>query len=479
MKCYDDVLIGSGSGKKVIEASLEKDPGAEVAVIEKDRRGGICLNRGCRPTKILLSSADAVRAVERASSFGVDASIDRKDSSAVMERMRANQKEARSEINREFFARPNVHYYQGTARFTGPRTVKVNGQTEISGGRFFLCAGSEPVVPPIDGLDETPYLTSKEALALKELPDSLAVIGGGYIAAEMGYFFASMDTEVTIFGRNEQFVPSEEPEISYVVGRDQEKVLDLHRGYEVTQTEELEDGLLEIVARNGETGEVKSVRAGEVLVATGRGPINDLMNPEKAGVELDGRGWIEVDSHLRTAQDHIWAMGDCTGGYLFKHVSDYEADIVVENAVLGRDVEADYRAVPHAIFTDPEVAAVGLGEAEAAEKYGRENIVIGFSRFDETVKGQAIGARNGFVKVISTRGGEVLGGHIVGANASILIQEIVLAMEADRGVDDLAFSIHVHPALSKVIKKACRERLSPEEYHHALDGFLPGFDSSV
>ncbi len=474
-KDYDEILIGSGSGKKVIEESLRRDPGKRVAVIEKDEQGGICLNRGCRPTKMLLSTADTVRVVEGASNFGIDASITGKDFPAVMERMRRNQEAARSEIQDNFFDRPNVDYYHGLVRFQGPRSIRVEGDVELAGERFFLCAGSEPMIPPIMGLEETPYLTSRGALNLKEMPESLAIIGGGYIAAEMGYFFSAIGTDVTIFGRNNQFIPGEEPEVSHVVQTRLGSHLDLNLGYEVIRAVELESGLIEVIAENGGSREEKVRQVERVIVATGRLPVNERMSPEKAGVELDERGWIKVDEQLRTTQDHIWAMGDCIGGYLFKHVADYEAEIVAQNAVYRNDKKPNYQAVPHAVFTEPEVSAVGLSEDEAVKRYGAEDVFIGFARFEDTVKGQAIGARGCFVKVIATGDGQILGAHIVGPHSSILIHELALAMAWNVNVDDLAAAIFVHPSLSKVVKKACDRVVLLKEYREELEDCLPGF----
>ena len=175
-----------------------------------------------------------------------------------------------------------------------------------------------------------------------------------------------------------------------------------------------------------------------------------------------------MDQNLRTSQDHLWAMGDCIGKYLFKHAADYEAEIVMENAIYGKELETDYSAMPHAVFTRPEVAAVGISEKKAIEKYGEEKISIGFAKLKDTVKGQAIEAKNGFVKVLIHESGKILGAHLVGPHSSVLIQELVLAMENNLSVDKVASSVHIHPALSKVVKFVPKSRFSIAHLHPPL-----------
>ena len=461
-KSYDVILVGSGSGKTAIQRVLDEDPNKEVAVVEKDELGGICLNRGCRPSKHLLYPADLVRSIEEAYEVGIDGAVREKDFRAVMERTRQNQDQAREKIKETFFARDNVDYYQGTGKFQDPHTLEVNGET-ISGDTFFLSTGSKPLIPPIEGIERVPYLTSKDVFDLEVLPPSVVIVGGGYIGAELGHFLSAMGSDVTIIGRNSQFVPDENPEISAVLQREMSNYLELEFGLEVTKVEQLDDGEVGLTAEEG-SGEARDYQASEVLIATGRAPNNELLNPEKAGIELDERGWIEVDDELRTSQDHIWAMGDCIGGYLFKHVAEYEAEIVGENATDGPNKKVDYSSIPHALFTRPEVAAAGMSVEEASEEFGEDGVLVGFARFTDTVKGQAIEAKGAMVKIILTDDGKILGADIVGPEASILIQEIVIAMENDLDIEALASSIYVHPALSKVIKKASENKIPLKEY---------------
>lgn len=331
---------------------------------------------------------------------------------------------------------------------------------------ILLCTGSRPAVPPVAGLEKVGYLTSDTLLGLEELPESVAVIGGGYIAAEYGHFLAAMGAEVTVIGRNPRFLPAEEPEVSALARRELGRHLTIVTGHEVRRAGKNAAGEIRLIARDRLGGKDAEFVADAVLVTSGRRPNTDLLHPERAGIRTDAHGWIAVDEYLRTSSPNVWAFGDANGKYLFKHVGNYEAKIVYQNAVLGERVKATYDAVPHAVFTDPEIAAVGPGEQEAAERYGEDGILIGFQRYEETAKGVAMGVKDGFVKVILERATlKILGAHIIGPFASILIQEIVTAMYFPVGTAEAVMeSMHIHPALPEVVQRACLNLMTPHEY---------------
>ena len=207
------------------------------------------------------------------------------------------------------------------------------------------------------------------------------------------------------------------------------------------------------------------------MIATGRSPLSDILNPEKAGIKTDKKGWITVNEYLETSQKNIWALGDANGNYPFKHVANYEATIVYYNAVLKQKVKVDYHAVPHAVFTYPEIASVGLKEKEAISKYGSEKLLIGFYRYEDTAKGEAMEAKNYFVKVIVERNTlKILGAHIIGPSASILIHEIIPLMNTrEQKLTPIIDGMHIHPALSEVVERAFRSLLPPEHYHHLIE----------
>jgi len=216
------------------------------------------------------------------------------------------------------------------------------------------------------------------------------------------------------------------------------------------------------------------VTADELLIATGRASLSDVLHPEKGGIKTDKQGWIVVDEYLQTSQPNVWALGDANGKYPFKHVANYEALVVYNNAVLGQKVKADYHAVPHAVFTYPEIASVGLREKEAIENMGEDTLLIGFFRYEDTAKGEAIDAKDFFVKVIVERDGmKILGAHIIGPQASVLIHEIIPMMYTrDQSSIPLRDSMHIHPALSEVVERAFRSLMPPEHYHHILGHYF-------
>ncbi|MGD8544800.1 MAG: dihydrolipoyl dehydrogenase [Candidatus Bathyarchaeota archaeon] len=473
MKEYDLIAIGTGSAMSIVEAMIRDNPTIKVAVIDKDEPGGICLTRGCIPSKLLLYPAELVRTIERAGNFGVDFDIKNIDFGRVMERMRTLIYKDIDMIRKGLSQSENIDYYRTTAEFIEPYTLKV-GSGNIKSKMILLCTGSKPTVPPIKGLEKVSYLTSKTVLGMKQLPESIAVVGGGYIAAEYGHFFSAMGSKVTIIGRNPQFLKQEEPEVSALAKKELEKHTTILINHEVREVEETTKGKKQLIAFNRETREEKRVIAEEILIATGRSPNTDILHPEKAGIRTDKKGWIITNEHLETSQPNIWALGDANGRYPFKHVANYEARVVYYNAVLKKETQVDYHAVPHAVFTYPEIAGVGLREKEAIDKYGKDKVLIGFQRYQDTAKGEAMDVEDYFVKVIIERETEkILGAHIIGPYASILIQEIINLMYTPEQIGEPAISgMHIHPALSEVVERAFFSLMTPEQYHHMIKHYI-------
>ena len=469
MKQYDLISIGTGSAMSIVEAMISENPKIKVAVIDKDEPGGICLTRGCIPSKLLLYPAELVRTVEHAREFGIDSEIKGVDFRKVMERMREIIHGDINRIRQGLSQSKNLDYYSEAAEFVGPYTLKVGNET-ITSKMILLGTGSKPTVPPIKGIDDVGYLTSDTVLTISELPESIIIVGGGYIAAEYSHFLSSMGAKVTIIGRNPQFIPEEEPEVSALAKRELEKHVTIYTNHEVQEAKMTSKGKKKLVAVNRETKEKLDVTADQILIATGRGPLSDMLHPEKAGIETDSHGWIVVNEYLETSQPNVWSFGDANGKYPFKHVANYEATIVYYNAVLKRNVKADYHAVPHAVFTYPEIASVGLGEREAIEKLGEDKVLIGFYRYEDTAKGEAMDAKDYFIKVIVEPGTlKILGAHIIGPYASVLIHEIIpLMYTLEQNARPLIDSMHIHPALSEVVDRAFRSLMPPEHYHHIV-----------
>ncbi|MGA2626546.1 MAG: dihydrolipoyl dehydrogenase [Candidatus Bathyarchaeia archaeon] len=468
MKEYDVIAIGTGSAMYVVDGMMQRNPNIKVAVIDKDEPGGICLTRGCIPSKILLYPAEVVRTIQRAGIFGIEVDLKKISFEKVMKRMRTIIDHDIESIREGLSSSPNLDYFPATAEFIAPYTLKVQDET-IKSNMILLSIGSTAIIPPIKGLREVGYHTSDSILYVKKLPESLAIVGGGYIAAEYGHFFSTMGSKVTIIGRNSQFLPQEEPEISALAKQELGQHSTILTGYEVLEAVPA-GSKKKIVALNRQTGESTNLLVQEIMIAGGRGPTTDILHPERAGIKTDSRGWVVVNEFLETSAQNVWAFGDATGKYLFKHKANQETSIVYYNAVLKQKIPVDYHAVPHAVFSDPEIASVGLREREAVEKFGEGNILIGFERYEDTAKGEAMAVKNYFVKVIVEKESlRIIGAHIIGPQASVLIQEIInLMYTPEQSARPLLEAMHIHPALSEVVQRAFQALMPPEQFHHQL-----------
>ncbi|MEM0271705.1 MAG: dihydrolipoyl dehydrogenase [Thermoprotei archaeon] len=469
-KRFDLIVIGTGSVMETVELVLRDNPKLKVAVIDKDTPGGICLTRGCIPSKILIYPAELLRLIEGASEFGLDVRLEGVNFGYIMDRMRAMIGSEVNAIRNGLTHSPNIRFYNQPAEFVKPYVLSVGGEL-LTADMIFLGAGSKPYIPPIIGLDDVGYLTSDSVLGLKSKPKSLIVVGGGYIAAEYAHFFSAVGTDVTIVGRNPRFLPDEEPEVSSVVVNTLSRHLKIVTNNEVFRVERVNPNLKRVYAKDRSTGAVNMFEAEEILIAAGRAPNTDILHPERGGVEVDSQGWIRVNGFLQTTQKNVWALGDATGGQMFKHRANYDAFILYYNAWLGRRVKVDYSVVPHAVFTHPEVASVGLREAEAVAKYGEEKVLVGVERYQDTARGEAMGVKHCFAKIlVHADTMKILGAHIVGPYASTLIQEVVNAMSApDGNVSLLLDPMHIHPALSEVVQRAAGSLTTIQEYHHILE----------
>lgn len=450
MKTFDLMVIGSGSGLELSAEAAER--GLSTAVVENGPLGGTCLNRGCIPSKMLIHSADIMETIRTAETFGIKASVQAVDWQAIINRVFEEIDSDSNSIEAGNRNNPNVTLYKSTGRFVGEKTLEVNGE-RISAETVVIAAGTRPFVPDIPGVSDIRHYTSDDVMRLSEQPGRMVIVGGGYIAAEMGHFFSSMGTEVTLIHRGPYMLREEDEEVS-------------HRFTEVYQRKHNVRLLLNAgvsrVARDGEgvaldvsvNGEDIEVAADILLFATGRVPNTDTLDVVKTGVEVDQRGFIKTDHYLRTTADGVWALGDIVGKYLLKHSANLEAAYVVNN-VFNPDnlVEVDYNAMPHAIFASPQVGSVGLTEREAIER-GVHYVAATYNYYD-TAYGSSIDDRDGFTKVLANPDtGEILGCHIIGTDAATLVQEAANAMRMRLSTDAITQSIYVHPALPEVVQRA-------------------------
>jgi mycothione reductase len=450
MERFDVLVIGTGSGMNV--ASTAVDNGFRTAVVDNGPMGGTCINRGCVPSKMLIYPADVVTILREAEKLGVNATIGLIDFNNIMKRMHTLVNGDSSTQARAVEATRDLTWFKDTGEFTSDYTMQV-GERMITAGMIFIVSGARPGIPRIKGIEKVDYLTSDTVLELETPPRSIVIIGGGYIGAEYGHFFSAIGTKTTIIQRPNRILPDEEPEISDLLEREMEQRMEVHTGLEVVGVEQ-EGNVKTVTARNGEDGSLKEFSAEALMIAAGRVPNSDILKPEKTGVKLDERGYVVVNEYLETSKKNIWAFGDAIGKEMFKHVANYEAGIAWHNAVHDHKVKMDYSAAPHAVFTHPQVASVGLKEAEAKQQGYK--ILVGKALYKDTAMGGAMGEPEGFVKVIVEREtGKILGGHIIGAEASILIQEIINAMVTESGsFVPIARAMHIHPAMPEVVQNA-------------------------
>jgi mycothione reductase len=447
MKEYDVIVIGGGSGMNVAEIALQH--GLKVAVVHKPPIGGTCQNFGCVPSKMLIFPADRIMEIQEARKLGVNAEVQKIDFTAILNRMRRMRKEEQDHEQKSVKQVKNFDYYTGEGQFFEDYVLEVNGE-KIRGKKIVICTGARPLIPPIKGIDTINFLTNESVLDLEEKPESMIIIGGGYIAAEYGHFFAAMGTQVTILQRQDRLIPQLEPEISDLLKQEMDKRMGIQTNTEVSEVKK-QNGEYFVTGMNVRTEEEKIFTSKAILVAAGRKSNADTLKVENTGVEVDQRGFIKVNEYLETSKKNIWAFGDAIGKYMFKHVVNREAGLVSHNIVHEHKAKIEYHAIPYAVFSHPQIASIGLTEEQAKKKY---DILVGKAYYSDTAKGIAMMEQQGFSKaIIDRKTGKILGFHIIGPYASILIQEVINAMASPQGTPEPIFQgLHIHPALPELIQ---------------------------
>ena len=450
MKHYDIIVIGSGGGAKISTPSSKL--GYKVALIEKGPLGGTCLNRGCIPSKMLIHAAEVAQIIQEAHRFQVIPKGYQVDFPALVHRVSESIDAESLSINPGIEANPNIDWYAQHARFIGERQLQV-GNEKITGDKIFIAAGARPSIPPIPGLEEVPFLTSTEALRLEKFPGKMVVIGGGYIASELAFYFGSLGTEIHMFARS-RMLKGEDFEIR----EEFEKVFSRHHHvYFNTLPERIlyRNGHCEVIYKNQESQYQKS-ECDQILVATGVVPNSDQLDLEKAGVEVRKDGFIKVNEYLRTTADNVWAFGDIVGNYFFRHNANFEGQYLFASVIHQATKEPiDYTGMPHAIFSHPQIAAVGEREDELQERGAL--YVKGVNPFSGSAMGMALRSNYGFVKLlIEKQTHRILGCHIIGPEASVLIHQVIPLIRLQGKLEDLLYMIHIHPALSEIVRNAAR-----------------------
>lgn len=449
---YDLLVIGSGSGLDV--ASVYHSRGKKVALAEPGPLGGTCLNRGCIPSKMLIHHADIIETIHDSERFHIDASVDDIAFKDIIDEVNETVGEDAESIESSIRSSDDYDLYKDEATFVDEKTVEVDGQ-RISADQVLIAAGTRPTIPPIDGIEDVDYMTSKEALARDEKPDHMIMIGGGYIATELAHFYKAMGTEITIIEMSEVLVGNEDREISEKFTEIASEEYDVHT--ELKAREVQQDGDTITVTALDKDDKEHTFEGDALMVAAGRVPNTDTLKVEEAGVETDDRGFVKTNEKLETTADDVYALGDIAGNYMFKHSANLEAQYAMWNMLLGRDEAVDYTAMPHAIFSRPEVAGVGMTEQQLDED-GRD-YTVGRYEYEKTGKGMALKEDDGFVKVLADpETDEILGCHIMGPHAAKMIHEVLVAMRHGEGtVDEITDTIHIHPALNEVVQRAFKQ----------------------
>lgn len=460
VKHYDVAVIGAGAGAKISTPSSKL--GLKVALCEKNRLGGTCLNRGCIPSKMLIHPADVACQTMEADLYDINAEIKSVDWNKLVTRVAKEIDEESFSINPNIEANPNIDWYKDAVKFVGKKLLK-SGDTVFTADKIFIAAGARPAIPAIPGLKDTPFMTSEEALRCYEQPKDMVVIGGGYISTELAHFYSALGTKVHMFVRS-KFLSHEDSEVREEFTR----MFKRHPNITVYMKSKMESVHYDKDRKQFSTSfkrdgseEVETIRTDQCMVVTGVTPNSDTLDLEKSGIETKKGGFVKVDPYLRTTCDGVWAYGDIAGNYLFRHSANFEGEYLMETVIRKDESEGpypiDYTGMPHAVFSYPQVAGVGATEDELMEK-GVE-YVKGVNKYQWSAMGMALRSSEigGIVKLlICKKTRRILGCHIVGEQASVLVHQVIPLMRLNGKLEDLLYMVTVHPALSELVRNAAR-----------------------
>ncbi|MBT8488501.1 MAG: FAD-dependent oxidoreductase [Gemmatimonadetes bacterium] len=445
-KSYDLVAIGGGTAG-LVSAAGAAYLGVDSAIVEKAALGGDCLWTGCVPSKALIASARLAHAMSNAEELGLVSAAPKHAFGEVMARMRAARGIVEHHDDPERFRDMGVDVHFGTARFLSDREIDVEGVGRLRSDRFVIATGARPFVPPIPGLDEAGYLTYESLFEADTLPERVTVLGAGPIGLEMAQVMSRLGADVTVVEMQDRILPNEDPDVAKrLLSILEAEGIGFRLGSRATAVRTADGAkVLEVEGGEGVVGD-------EVLVAVGRRPSVDGLDLDRAGVKTDG-GSVVVDGRLRTTSSRIWAAGDVTGGLQFTHVAEYMAKTALRNALVPGFSRVDYDAVPWVTYTDPEVAHVGLSQAEAEDRGGTTYTY----ELDDLDRAIVDGETSGFVKISADSKGNVLGATILGAHAGELLMPLVLAKKHGLTLSDLADTIWPYPTMAEGVKRAANE----------------------
>ena len=444
MPHHDLLIIGAGSGNTIIGPEHDH---LDIAIAEPAEFGGTCMNRGCIPSKMLIYAADLALNAENARELGVNSSLSNVDWTGIQERI-FGRIDPIAEAGLQYRkSLENVTVYRDKANFLSDKTLGISGN-EVTADQIVISAGANPVVPEFKGLSDTPFHTSDSIMRITSLPKRLVIIGGGFIAIEMAHIFGAFGSEVIIILRGEEFLSEADCSIRERITEIYSDRFTVYFSEEIEHVSYNEEFVIEL--KKGGT-----LAADQLLIATGRAPNTEFLDPQKGGIECDNDGYVLTDEYLRTSSEGVWALGDVTNPLQLKHTANAEARVVAHN-LLNSDnlIKIDRSVIPKAVFGNPQIATVGFTEDELLQK----NIPYSKSirSYSDTAFGWAMEDEQGFVKLLTDPSSQLLlGAHIIGYQASILIQQLVTAMSASITVEELAKNqLYIHPALTEVVEQA-------------------------
>jgi len=448
---YDLAIIGAGSAA-FAAAIRARDLGARVAMVEAKTIGGTCVNVGCIPSKAVLRASEVHHLAAHHNFAGITTRAAKPNLAALVDQKAALSTALRKEKYADLVEAYGFDFIEGKGRFTGPNALAVDGRP-LSADRFLIATGASPWAPSIPGLEEAGYLTSTTALDLKELPGSVAVIGGNAIGLELGQYFANLGSKVTVLEVLPRIAPFEEPEVSVGITRVFEE-----QGVRVltgAQIERVERPSGKIALRGQAQGKAFTVRVDQLLVATGRRANTAGLGLDVAGVELDPRGSVVVDETLRTQNPRIWAAGDCTPAPQFVYVSAYEGALAADNAVGGKTRSVDFRALPRVTFTNPQIASAGMTEEQARkEGYAVRTSTLPLNAVPRSLVNRD--TRGLFKLVADARTDQLLGVHILAESAGEVVLAGVYAIKFHLTITDLTETFHPYLTMAEGMKLAAQ-----------------------
>lgn len=450
---YDLCIIGGGAAGLVAAAGAAT-LGAKVVLVEKKALGGDCLRYGCVPSKALIHSAKVADTIRNAGRFGIGGQSPSVDLSTVMQRVQSVIEHIEPNDSPERFAALGVEVIFGAGRFTAPDAFAVNDRL-LYAKKFVIATGTRPAIPPLTGLEHTPYLTNETLFSVQEEIRHLLVLGAGPIGCEMAQSLARLGSRVTLFDLAPRLLPREDEDMSAVVGAQfKQEGIDLHLGIQVIKVER-NNGEPWALLEHPKQGQYW-LSGSHLLIAAGRKANLDSLGLEQAGVELNN-GRLKLDARLRTSNKNIYACGDVAGPYLFTHMAEHQAGVVLRNALFHWPSKVQTRNIPWCTYTDPELARVGLSESEALQQ-GVAHRVYRFP-FADIDRAVTEGETGGMAKIITTPRGKLLGACIVGPHAGELIAEYVLAISKGMKAGDLSNTIHIYPTLAQINRRVADQRL--------------------